>query len=204
MPDYGWRKFFATTWCQPRAEAIIALDLRADLLQGFYFTRPHKIECYDEIQYDLNRVQNTGAKFKSYTLDKIKATQIQDEERLAITKYIAAQIEGIGAESFEGKLTELIGFYAIVQSACVLDESGIQISETVLNPQEVQQQKPIIFRPPSKDTDHSLKEYYYVLMEAQIDPFATKPYVLPLGRLCVTVSISFKGANSKTFFYVCI
>ncbi len=181
-------------------EAIIALDLGADLLQGFYFARPHKIERYDDIQYDLNRVQDTGAKFKSYTLDKIKATQIQDEERLTNTKDITAQLEGIAAESFERKLAELIGSYPIVQAACVLNDSGIQISETLLNPQEAQQQKTVIFKPPSKGTDHSLKEYYYVLMEAQIDPFTTQTYVpLPSGNLCVTVSTSFKGANSETF-----
>jgi hypothetical protein len=90
---------------------------------------------------------------------------------LAIAKDIANKLEQIGAASFERKLTELIDPYPIIQSVCILDKSGTQISETILNPQEAQLQKTIIFRPPCKGTDHSLKEYYYVLMEAQIEPF---------------------------------
>jgi hypothetical protein len=184
---------------EKQEEAIVALDLGADMLQGFYFGRPHKIERSDEIQYELDRVEDTAAKFKGYTLAKIKAEKIEHEKRLASLKDIAAQMEGVGAKNFECKLTELIGRYPSIKSACVLDESGIQISETILTPQEAQQQKTIIFRPPSKGTDHSLKEYYYVLMEAQIDPFATQPYVpLPSGNLCITVSTTFKGANSET------
>jgi EAL domain-containing protein (putative c-di-GMP-specific phosphodiesterase class I) len=184
---------------EKQEEAIVALDLGADMLQGFYFARPHKIERNDGIQYDLDRVHNTAARFKGYTLGKIKVVQSQHQKRLAIAKDIANKLEQIGAASFERKLTELIDPYPIIQSVCILDKSGTQISETILNPQEAQLQKTIIFRPPCKGTDHSLKEYYYVLMEAQIDPFETGPYVpLPSGDLCITASTSFKNANRET------
>jgi hypothetical protein len=50
-------------------------------------------------------------------------------------------------------------------------------------------QKTVIFAPPPIGTDHSLKEYFYLLMAGEADPFETTPYTpLPTGALAVTLA----------------
>jgi EAL domain-containing protein (putative c-di-GMP-specific phosphodiesterase class I) len=192
----GW---IVTEGVETQAEAIVALDLGADMLQGFYFARLRRIEHAADLPGSVDRMQETAGSFKRYTLDRFKATQRKQVQRRTITQTIAAHLQDCAAHHFEHKLRELLDQYAEIESAAVLDASGIQISETVRNQQHEHVQKTIIFRLPVKGTDHSLKEYYYLLMETPTDVFETQPYVpLPSGELCITISRVFKDAAQHT------
>lgn len=87
----------------------------------------------------------------------------------------------------------------MVESFCVLDMAGVQLTETICNRQSDEIQKTIIFKPPAKGTNHSFKEYYYLLTETEKELFETLPYVpLPSSDLCITVSALFQ-CNHQTF-----
>ena len=52
-----------------------------------------------------------------------------------------------------------------------------------------------MFRPAPRGTDHSLKEYFYVLVEVELQKYTTDPYVsLASGNLCRTISTRFRDA----------
>lgn len=181
-------------------EAIHALDLGADMLQGFYFAQPHLIESHADIRLDQTRIRESASHFKRYTVDKTRRKQAQQRQRLEILQTIAAQLQTVGAAAFDRTLSKLVSNYPIIESACVLSLEGIQVGETIRNQQQDELQKTIIFKPPALGTDHSHKEYYYLLMEAQIDPFETPPYVpLPSSNLCITASTRFENFQQKTF-----
>lgn len=185
---------------ETQAEAIVVLDLGADMLQGFYFAPPDRIERDAELRGDMDRVQNIAADFKRYTLDKFRAAQGRREQRRGLTEDIVKRLEGHAPESFERELTEHLRRHPVIASACLLSESGTQISETVMNPRPAKLRKTVIFRPPAKGADHSFKEYYYVLTETAVNRFETHPYVpLPSGDLCITVSALFRNLNRETF-----
>lgn len=185
---------------EQQEEAIQALDLGADMLQGFYLARPHRIASGHSIELELPKLQDTATKFKSYTIDKIRLTQAQRQQRLSMIEAIASQLQAVKPATFDFVLAELIHQYPAIVSVCVLDLDGVQISETVRNPRQDEIQKTVIFKPPAKGTNHSLKEYYYLLSEAQIDPFETAPYVpLPSSNLCVTLSTKFENIEGNAF-----
>lgn len=59
--------------------------------------------------------------------------------------------------------------------------------------------KQFIFKLPAKGSDHSLKEYYYLLQESPANYYITAPYVpLPSGDLCVTISAPFQDRDGHS------
>jgi EAL domain-containing protein (putative c-di-GMP-specific phosphodiesterase class I) len=180
-------------------EAIAVLELGADLLQGYYFARPHAIDAERDNGFQ-DTINDTANKFKSHKLAKIKARKSKQEERLAIVDACLRELTTTKVEDFDWQLNEIINHYPSVESIHVLDETGIQVSDCICNLRHLQPQKTIIFPAPVKGTDHSLKEYYYLLLEAQFAYYTTELYVpRPSGDLCVTVSARFHDANNQLF-----
>lgn len=180
-------------------EAMAALDLGADMMQGYYFARPHKIEN-SEIQLAQERVTETALRFRSHVLEQVRSKQDCHEKRLAAVRGILQSLESLAPQNFDAKLSAAMAPFPAVQSASVLDENGLQITATTENPHRQQKQKSIIFKAPDKGSDHSLKEYFYLLQGAGLDFYTTQPYVpLPSGDLCVTVSTLFCGEDGSRF-----
>ena len=62
-----------------------------------------------------------------------------------------------------------------------------------------------MFRPSPRGTDHSLKEYFYVLVEVEMQKYTTDPYVsLASGSLCRTISTRFRSADSERSYVLCV
>lgn len=187
----GW---VVTEGVELEEQALMALDLGGDMFQGFYFARPERADSPEALDGAMDRVLETAARFKHDKLEQVRFARERHEERTLRARVIAARLEGLGVPEAEEALARLIRPYPQILSACLLDDQGIQVTETVLNLWRVQRQKTVIFRPPPRGADHSLREYYYLVMEAGIDPFETQPYVpLPTGDLCVTVSTRLRG-----------
>ena len=87
----------------------------------------------------------------------------------------------------------------------VLDDAGIQVTETICNAAVTQRPGAAMFRPARKGTDHSLKEYYYVLIDVELQKYTTDPYVsLASGNLCRTISTCFRDAANNRLYVLCV
>jgi len=92
--------------------------------------------------------------------------------------------------------------FADVESLCLLDESGVQVSESVFNGNGRSKRNPVLFRPSPKGADHTMKDYFYFLMEAGLNKtsYVTEPYLsMASGTSCVTLSSLFKNVNGKRY-----
>lgn len=191
---------------EEQAEAITALDLGGDMLQGYYFARPGKLDVKDvQPEYNSERIEDTAANFKAFMVEKFERLRARREDRISITKFIAAQLQSsaLSANDISLKLRDLIASHANIESACILNLSGVQVGDTSWHTQRVQNQKTIIFHPPTNGTDHSLKEYYYLLPQFKDGMYETAPYVpLPSGDLCITVTALFEIADGQ--FILCL
>jgi hypothetical protein len=82
----------------------------------------------------------------------------------------------------------------------VLDDNGIQVTETICSAAITQRPGTAMFRPARRGTDHSLKEYYYVLIDVELAKYTTDPYVsLASGKLCRTISTNFRDAGNRPY-----
>src|SRR4028119_1957378 len=100
-----------------------------------------------------------------------------------MVQQVAAQLAHTDPCALDQVVRTCISSHPDIASVCVLDAAGRQISDTIINPQPISVQKTIIFGPPARGTDHSLKEYFYLLAQTTNGAFPTQPYVpLPPPR----------------------
>ena len=210
----GW---VVTEGVEKQNEALIALGLGADLFQGFYFNRPHKMNgqtaeaaqiTTHNLQQDVGHVRETALCFKQQTLDKIRTDRQERTDRRSLSLSVAATMQSrldatprpesgdMDTPFLKTLLRDAITPYPVIESASLLDQNGIQITQTILHPYPQDARKTVMYPPPPLGTSHALKEYFYVLMETRLDRYETPPYVpLPTGDMCITVSVRLMWAE---------
>ena len=184
-------------------QAIILMELGADMLQGNYFGRyqnsnPRILSTADK------RVDNIVSLFKIYKKEQIEFEQLKHRKYEELLNTVISELSTIKEEQFDKKLKELINKYDIFECVYVLNESGVQVSDTITHFDKIISRKSLIFRPAEKGIDHSLKKYYYLLKDMGLDKYSTDEYLsLASGNLCITISEKFESIN-KTKYILCV
>jgi EAL domain-containing protein (putative c-di-GMP-specific phosphodiesterase class I) len=185
-------------------EAIVALELGADLLQGFFLGKPGEAQCGD-LQNASSRIDSLARKFKNYMVSKINSRKLQHRRFNVILNQILCNLTSADAARFDEVLNETIIEHPNVECIYVLDEAGVQISDTICNPSVPRREGGVMFRPAPRGADHSLKEYYYILLDVELQKYTTDPYVsLASGNICRTISTCFRDASNNRMYVLCI
>lgn len=179
-------------------DALVALELGSDMLQGGYFSKPQRTE-HSSILGLKARIVFVASRYKRILTEKINKDKDRRNRYLAIVAEIFSGLNG-ETENYEKKFGDFLLRHPQIECLYLLDQDGIQVSETVFNTRKVSDRKKYLFQPAPKMTDHSLKEYYYSLVYNGLERYVTEPYIsLASGNLCVTISGTFKdGGNQKT------
>lgn len=177
-------------------EALTVLDLGGDFMQGYFLARPSLLESVSA----LAPVTQTAREFKERLLETVRHNRQVHNDRLDILNELRGALQNCPPQEFEACVKSLLSRYQSVASVCLLALDGVQISDSVVNDLTFIQPKTVIFAPPPRGTDHSFREYFYLLLEGSLDPFVTNPYVpLPSGDLCVTISTFVGGQQSEKY-----
>lgn len=184
-------------------QAIICMELGADMLQGDYFGQ------YENINTDIfdlvdDRVNSIALQYKKYKTEQIDAEKSKHKQYEELMNTVIHELSVISESKFDKKLNDIINKYNAFECVYVLDESGIQVSDTLTLFKNMLSQKALIFKPAIKGTDHSLKKYYYFLENMGFNKYVTDQYIsLASGNLCITISEKFKGLKDKNYI-LCI
>jgi EAL domain-containing protein (putative c-di-GMP-specific phosphodiesterase class I) len=190
---------------ETEAEAISALELGADLLQGFFLSRPQPATAFDDGVRAAFSVERLARNFKSHMVGEINERKRQHRRFNVIQNRMLCDLTNAQAAEFDGILGQLIGDFPKVECVYILDEDGLQVTETICNPAVTRRPGAALFRPARKGTDHSLKEYFYVLLDVELQKYTTDPYVsLASGNLCRTISTSFRDAANNRLYVLCV
>jgi EAL domain-containing protein (putative c-di-GMP-specific phosphodiesterase class I) len=179
-------------------EALLALEFGADMLQGHYFSKPVP---GPEINLDhcQGLIHDTAAKYQKTILAQADEQKFRNEQLSALIDYFVTDLSNIAPENFDERLLELIGNHASLECVYILDETGIQVSNTILNYASLPKQKRRIFAPAHKGADQSLKEYYLPI-RVGLSRYITEPYVSAAsGNACVTISALFTGVGELKY-----
>jgi EAL domain-containing protein (putative c-di-GMP-specific phosphodiesterase class I) len=194
-------------------EAIMALELGVDLLQGFFLGRPRAASVFADggLAREADQVETLARKFKSHMVDAINGRKRQHRRFHAILDRILCDLTNTEAVAFDEILSRIIPEHPTVECMYVLDDAGMQVTETVWNGGGAVAAQPAprpggaLFRPAPKGTDHSLKEYYYVPFDVELQKYTTDPYVsLASGNLCRTISTCFRDAGNSRLYVLCV
>jgi EAL domain-containing protein (putative c-di-GMP-specific phosphodiesterase class I) len=192
---------------ETEGEAIMALQLGADLLQGFYLSRPQPASAFDDggLARASAGIETLARKFKSHMVGAINDRKLQHRRFNVILDRIRDDLASVAAEAFDALLGRIIGEDPTVECLYVLDDAGTQVTDTVWNSSVARQSGGALFRPAPKGTDHSLKEYYYVPLDVELQKYTTDPYVsLASGNLCRTISTCFRDVGDDRLYVLCV
>lgn len=184
---------------ETEGEAMKAIELGADMLQGFYFASPQRISSNMLKSFNLP-VRKVAANYYAYLLEKINLQKSKYKEYDNIIKEAISGLSAVEEKRFDYTLLEIINKYRIFECVYILDPSGIQVTDTVANYSGLSKHKNLIFKPAQKGDDHSLKKYYYFLKNMKLSKYLTEPYIsLATGNVCVTLSNVFKNMEGRRF-----
>lgn len=184
---------------ETEGEAMKAIELGADMLQGFYFASPQRISSNMLKSFNLP-VRKVASNYYAYLLEKINLQKSKYKEYDNIIKEAISGLSAVEEKRFDYILLEIINKYRIFECVYILDPSGIQVTDTVANYSGLSKHKNLIFKPAQKGDDHSLKKYYYFLKNMKLSKYLTEPYIsLATGNVCVTLSNVFKNIEGRRF-----
>jgi EAL domain-containing protein (putative c-di-GMP-specific phosphodiesterase class I) len=192
---------------ETEGEAIAALELGADLLQGYFLMRPQPVSTFDDggLVRASSEVEGLARKFKSHMVGTINGRKLQHRRFNVILNRILCDLTNTEASTFDEILGRIIPEHPTVECMYVLNDSGVQVTETIWNGAVAQLPGGALFRPAPKGTDHSLKEYYYVPLDVELQKYTTDPYVsLASGNLCRTISTCFRDAGNNRLYVLCV
>lgn len=179
-------------------EAVTVAEMGGDMVQGYLLGRPRRADPDEAVHWDESRMGEVARRFRERRLGTARALRTRREQRSALVLAVAAGLQRVGEGDLDAALARLIEPHSSILSAAVLDERGVQITGSVLNPMRFLRQKTIIFAPPPRGADHSLKEYFYLLVGSEAAHYESPPYVpLPTGDLAVTLSTRFEAGDAR-------
>lgn len=179
-------------------EARCAVELDADLAQGYYFARPEPFrEGIDEIPQRM--VSRTQDRYRRHRVKEIKALRGRYHLYEELIRHLLERIEDRDPDDYDTFLKEMIDCSHYFEALYILDYQGIQLTETVLS-KNTKVKPNRIFRCARKGDDLSLKKYFYLLVDVELDKYVTESYIsLATGNLCRTISTLFKGKDTKNY-----
>ncbi|MCY6356785.1 EAL domain-containing protein [Clostridium sp. ZS2-4] len=184
-------------------QALSVIELGADMIQGKYFGNCKEIDD-DFINAAKNKVQDAAKQYENYMIDKINLEKSKHKGYEVIMDNVLGELSKRTEKEFNEMLQSVIGDNEVFECIYVLNDKGVQVSDTVTYYKNMLHQKALIFHPAEKGTNHSLKKYYYFLKNMGLNKYITEPYVsLATGNLCTTISSVFESADNKKYI-LCI
>jgi EAL domain-containing protein (putative c-di-GMP-specific phosphodiesterase class I) len=183
-------------------EASWALELGADLLQGYYLA--HAGLDFEAGATRAERcVRSLMTRFEAHMLRKIQARTEQERQYRVVLDDVLGLLMQTGSEGVDAVLRELVCAHPGIEYLYVLDGTGIQVSDTAGHPSGPTKSRHFVFQPARRGTDHGMKAYVLAL-RAGSELSITEPYIsLATGTLCRTLSAWFLDLE-QTRRIVCI
>jgi len=180
-------------------EAIVALELGADMLQGYYFAPATADGTFRRDNGTVADVDWLAQAFKRHMVGKVEQRRSQQQQLTTVMNSMLRRLALADVGQFEHLLEDTSGEHDDVECVYVLDGGGTQITPTIVA-KYFSSRAGILFQPALKGADHSLKDYYYVPLEAGLPRYTSDPYVsLASGHLCRTLSTSFRDRRDDPY-----
>jgi EAL domain-containing protein (putative c-di-GMP-specific phosphodiesterase class I) len=177
-------------------ETLKMLELNADILQGFFMAKPFTI---DKINHETisKKIDDISDSFRDTRNLRLKQQEKDLKEFSTLTDRIIENLRTSDTYLPEQILIDTASGVDGIECIYILDECGIQISETVVSISIQKYLKSRIFHPDDIYSDQSNKDYYFNLVNGN-DRFISEPYISSAtGNLCITISRKYLSRDGK-------
>lgn len=166
-----------------------AMDSGAQMLQGYYVSDT-KEYTYDEINKIITDFD------RSIVFDIIDA-QYQGDDRTAIANVVSfigkirGHIDQIDSSDLTEYATAVLGKYPFIESGFILNDQGIQCSQSYVNMENFENRNKELFGLYDQGAVFEKEEFFRVIQDTILTEWVTRPYRSKLSNK-VIVTASFK------------
>jgi len=191
---------------ETREEALVALELGVDMLQGYFISNPQPQSAVDLGVSQASRVvASLGRQLRDLMVKKIHRDRVQHRLLVAIANDIMSRLSAQPAADFDHLLEEVVLVHPNIECVYLLDASGQQVTTAMLGANATRRTQSVVFQPARVGTDHSLQEYFYALSEAALHTFTTESQMsLASGNVCRTFSTMFRHLGGDERYVLCL
>ncbi|HWR45717.1 EAL domain-containing protein [Sporomusa sp.] len=183
---------------ETEAEALASLEFGADLLQGYYFSKPQPLEVVCPLCFN-KKLNHVSASFRHSKLRKITNDYCKKNDYHTLLLDVLTQLSKTTPDQFESTLQQVVLNTPLIQYLYVLNIAGTQITDSIGVPGSANGQTAGIFQADRSGTDQSLKDYC-LFVQAGLETYMTEPYMsLANGKPCITYSIAFRDSTKNQY-----
>jgi hypothetical protein len=184
---------------ETEGEVATLLELGVDIIQGYFFSHPKTVTDLDLGGVDqLIKLAGTGFRERQLAnADRKHGTMTLYRK---LIRELQKDLAGREPIEFGSRLPGAVEGRSSVECIYVLDDTGRQITDMVVNAERRPDRKSAMFRPLPVGADHSLRDYFYFLSDSGFgkSSYVTKPHVsMNTGNLCVTIAAKIKDIHNR-------
>jgi EAL domain-containing protein (putative c-di-GMP-specific phosphodiesterase class I) len=181
-------------------DVLVALSLGCDFFQGYYFGRPRDVRDSQEL-VDRSGLLQIGCEFRAGAQRRLNERRSQQRRSEKAVRALMFALRSASHEAgFEAVLADALDRMPFVEALYVLDERGVQVTDTV---HRVSEPPKGLFTPAARGTDQSLKQYF-LMLNAGLERYTSDPYISSAsGNFCITMSRYFEDGLGNSFVLCC-
>jgi EAL domain-containing protein (putative c-di-GMP-specific phosphodiesterase class I) len=169
-------------------EVVECILLGADYFQGFYFSKPDKINRIFSNDVRL-KLEDAAHRLNVNIKNNPTAEGVRIETYKRIIYNIVSALTGLPLEDYETAIRVYLDEHEELECAFLMDQNGFQITSTVMG--KGAESLPG-YMPGLIGENHGIKNYFYAVRERIEDPFISGWYTsAATGRRCKTISSKF-------------
>ncbi|MDR0943566.1 MAG: EAL domain-containing protein [Ruminococcus sp.] len=169
-------------------EVIECILLGADYFQGFYFSKPDKINKIFSNEVRL-KLEEAATRLNVNIKNNPTAESVRIETYKRIIYDLVSRLTGLSSDYYESVLESYMAQHDELECAFMMDQNGFQITKTVMGKNSESLPG---FVPALLGENHGIKNYFYAVRERIEDPFISGWYTsAATGKSCKTISSKF-------------
>lgn len=179
------------------AEVTTCMELGADYLQGFFFSRPVEYSALENLCLEPQYEQ--AVQGMEQRLESVRREAAARQESLALLSRLAEILRQAGKSGWDDLLQQFAADVPLVECAYLLDDKGVQVTDVFMKLGSRENYRGRLALPPQKGKRHDIKNYYYAVKEDIEDPFVSDCYLSDMtGNRCRTISTKFVDLEGRT------
>lgn len=178
-------------------EAVAALEAGVDMIEEAELVGADGLDVYLG-SAAADRIAALAARLKESSVQRLTNERKAYRGYEKVVSDSVRELTAGNPGTFDAQLRELAAKVPVFECLYVLDEDGVQLTDTVFAPGRTYKRNSL-FQPAQKGADHSSKDYFYLLTDDFVSRFTTEPYVsLASGTVCITITNLFRDAQNIT------
>lgn len=179
-------------------EVITCMQCGVDFFQGFYFAKPQAFEDLFFLELE-SKLEDVTASLNESIKQKQEIERNYKTSYTSVINDLVNKLSYADINQYEDVMWNFVTDNNKVECVFILDIHGVQLSDTIILEETLNDKHSFLFAPAIKGDRHEIKNYYYAVKEDIENPFISDWYISSAtGKTCKTLSSKYLDQNGDT------